>query len=302
VVDAVEAVAARRALRDALAGFEPSAVVLMSTTAALLAPVARLRRRGVEVAVRLDCPAAVNRPGPQNAIQRALERRRLRSASLAIATGPRSAQLTAPLCERVAWVPVGLEVSDADSPATSGDVITYVDDPHTKGLDLVCGAWRDAGGAARGASLHVTGVAPERGRRFLRRAGIAEPESIHWHGPLSREGHLDLLRGCTAYLSASRWEQAGIAQLEALAAGVPLVTTPSRGAYEAEPLARRLAPDLVTARRHAGELGKALAVALAMPADRRSEYAAAAAREVEPFGREAADRTLRDEVLPVLLG
>ncbi len=301
VVDAVEAAAARRALHGAASEARPAAVILMSATAALLAPVGRLERDGIRVAVRLDCPAAANRPGPQNAIQRALERRRLSAATLAIATGPRSAALVAPLCRRAVEVPVAVDVIPAAVRPGGADLLAYVDDPETKGLDLICAAWGACAAEAAGA-LHVSGVTPQRARRFLRRRGIDEPPRVEWHGPLPRSAHLEILRGAAAYVSASAWEGAGIAQLEALAAGVPLVTTPARGAYEAEPIARELDPALVTSGRDGAELGLALRRALAMTPEARERYAAGARAAVEPFGRAAADRALRDEVLPALLG
>jgi glycosyltransferase involved in cell wall biosynthesis len=303
VVDAIEAAAARRALRRGLAAGRPSAVIVLSTTAALLLPLRRLRSEGIPVAIRVDCPSSISRPGPQNAIQRALERRRLREATLALATGQRSAVLLAPLARRVEVVPVPVEVGLGDA-AESGpprDVLTYAADPDNKGLDLVCRAWWALGSRTEGRLLHVTGVSPERGRRVLLRKGLAEPPGLRWHGPLPREEHLRLLRGAAAYVSASAWEGAGIAQLEALALGVPLVTTPSRGAYEAYGIAQGLEPSLLAARRDAGELTRALGAALELAPQSRRRYASAAAEGVRPFSRAAADRALAEQVLPLLL-
>lgn len=286
VVDAIEAAAARRALRSGLRAGSPSAVIVLGTTASLLLPVHRLRARGIPVAIRIDCPSSVSRPGPQNAGQRALERRRLGDATLALATGPRSAALLAPLASQVAVLPVPVEVAATGRPADSeanGDVVTYSADPVNKGLDLVCRAWWAVGSRTDGRLLHVTGVSPERGRRLLLREGIAEPPNLRWHGAVPRERHIDLLRGAAAYVSASAWEGAGIAQLEALAAGTPLVTTPSLGAYEALPIARSLAPGLVAGRRDAAALSTALEAAFEMTPEDRRTYAGAAAEEVRPF-------------------
>ena len=71
-IDLVEAVAARRAAATALRRHDPRAVVVSTTTAAMLAPLGDR-----PYAVRLDAPAVLNRPGRRNAIQHALERRRL---------------------------------------------------------------------------------------------------------------------------------------------------------------------------------------------------------------------------------
>jgi glycosyltransferase involved in cell wall biosynthesis len=204
-----------------------------------------------------------------------------------------------PLASRVAVLPVPVEVSAGDS-GVGGDVVTYAADPVNKGLDLVCRAWWALGSRMDGRRLHVTGVDPERGRRLLLREGIAEPPALRWHGTLTRERQLDLVRGASAYISASAWEGAGIAQLEALAAGTLLVTTPSLGAYEAYPIARRLAPALAAESRDPVSLTDALAAGLAMTDDERRRYAVAALDEVSLFSREAADRVLAGDVLPQL--
>jgi len=78
-IDLAQAVAARRAAATALARHDPRAVVVSTTTAALMAPLA-----GRPYAVRLDSPAVLNRPGRRNAIQHALERRSLGSARLVL--------------------------------------------------------------------------------------------------------------------------------------------------------------------------------------------------------------------------
>lgn len=303
LVDAVEARGARRALEAGLREGDVSAVVLLSTTAALLAPVRRLRAAGTPVAIRIDCPSSVSRPGWQNAAQRALERRRSAEATLLIGQGPRSAELLSALSHNVASLPVPVDVAAGRSDAAAnagGDVLMYAADPDNKGLDLVCRAWWELGAATGERRLRITGVSAERGRRLLTRRGIAEPPGLTWHGDLEREEHLTLLRAAAAYVSASAWEGAGIAQLEALAAGVPLVTTPSLGAYEAHPIAARLTPDLATASRDVPGLSAALGAALAMGADDRAAYAKQAAEAVAGFSRAAADRALAGQVLPRL--
>ena len=302
LADAVEARAARRALREALRSGEASAVILLSTTAALLAPVGQLTAAGTPVAIRIDCPSSVSRPGPLNAVQRALERRRTAEATLLVGQGPVSAGLLSALGDRVATLPVPVDVAAAPVPtaAAAGDVVTYAADPDNKGLDIVCRAWWELGGATAGRRLHVTGVAPDRGRRHLIRRGVAEPPGLTWHGDLEREEHLALLRPAAAYVSASIWEGAGIAQLEALAAGVPLVTTPSLGAYEAHPIAAGLTPRLATESRDPAALAAALRTALKMGDAKRTAYGQQASDAVAGFSRAAADRALAEQVLPRL--
>ena len=103
------------------------------------------------------------------------------------------------------------------------------------------------------------------------------------------------------YVSASRIEEYGVAQLEALAGGALLVTTPSRGPYEALPLARRLEPALVAAERSPQALAAALRAALELPEPARAEYRDRARELVAPYSREELRRRLERDVLPFLL-
>jgi hypothetical protein len=95
------------------------------------------------------------------------------------------------------------------------------------------------------------------------------------------------------FVTAPRREEYGIAALEALADGCILVTTPAEGAYPALEVARRLDPRLVT-----DDLVGALRLALDDPVP---AYSARAAELLEPYSREALDRTLAQDVLPRLL-
>src|SRR5262249_46376092 len=104
--------------------------------------------------------------------------------------------------------------------------ITYGANPHKKGLDRVLDAWRRA--ARRGEGLGG--------------AGLAGPAAggVRFTGLLPRAEYRALLRRARVFLTAPRREDYGIAQLEALADGCRLVTTPSPGPYAALPLARAL--------------------------------------------------------------
>ena len=64
-------------------------------------------------------------------------------------------------------------------------------------------------------------------------------------GSLAREEFRALLRRARVFVCAPRREDYGIAQLEALADGCMLVTTPAPGPYAALPIARELDPRLV---------------------------------------------------------
>ena len=99
-----------------------------------------------------------------------------------------------------------------------------------------------------------------------------------------------LLRRSRVFLSAARREDYGIAQLEALADGCLLVTTPSPGPYAALPLARELDPRLV---------GRELAIRTALD-DPRPDYAERAAAALAPFSPAAVDRVVAEQLLPRL--
>jgi len=95
------------------------------------------------------------------------------------------------------------------------------------------------------------------------------------------------------FVCAPRREDYGIAQLEALADGCLLVTTPAPGPYVALPIARELDPRLVN-----DDLTHGLLAALEGP---RAGYAVRARTALVPFTRGAVDRHVLDGLLPRLL-
>jgi glycosyltransferase involved in cell wall biosynthesis len=112
-------------------------------------------------------------------------------------------------------------------------------------------------------------------------------------GVLSTEEYRGLLRRARVFVCAPRREDYGIAQLEALADGCLLVTTPAPGPYAALPIARELDPRLVNE-----DLVTALRTALDEPAP---GYAARALQALAPFSRAAVDRVVAEQLLPRLL-
>ena len=102
--------------------------------------------------------------------------------------------------------------------------------------------------------------------------------------------------GCCAAPARScarpRREDYGIAQLEALADGCRLVTTPAPGPYAALALAQALDPRLV-----AEDLGGALRLALD---DEPGDYAERAAALLAPFAPAAVDARVAHELVPRL--
>jgi glycosyltransferase involved in cell wall biosynthesis len=150
--------------------------------------------------------------------------------------------------------------------------------------------------------LIVGGIDQQDARSYLRRAGVAEPRAVEWGGAMPRERWLELVARARMFVNASRYEDWGLAQMEALAAGTPLVTVPSPGLNEALPLARRLAPDLVAEERAAGALAAAIQAGLALDQRARADYARHAGDLLQPYRRPALRQTVATEVLPALLG
>jgi hypothetical protein len=278
------ALAARRVASAALASRMPRAVIYSSTTAALLWP-----RPG---AIRFDAPAAGNRPGRHGLWQRPLERGRLRQALLLLPLsegGLREAPTTARRDgARALVLPVPIEASGVGPANRDIDAIVYGANPRKKGLDRVIAAWVRVRRPSE--ELVVAGVNQEE----LRRAGLELPEQgVRVTGMLAPTEYRALLRRARVFVCAPRREDYGQAQLEALADGCQLVTTPAPGPYVALPLARELDPRLVSE-----DLAAALRCALDDPA---TDYGRRAHEVLAPFSRAAVDRLVAEQLLPRLL-
>jgi glycosyltransferase involved in cell wall biosynthesis len=287
--DLVEAIAARRSARHAPAA---RAIVYSTTTAALL------QRPSSPFAVRFDATAALNRPaGWPSAWQRRRERDVLTRASVLL---PVSDGATAELPEphaRVVRVPIPV---DEIEPAAERDIdaVAYAGYPRKRGLELIAAVWQQA--RPPDGRLVVGGVDRDKALRWLDRTGVPEPVGVEWAGMVPRDEWLRTVARARAFVNASRWEDYGVAQFEALAAGTPVVTVPSPGSYEALPLLRELAPELVTADDSPDALARALATALEWDDDKRAEYAARALTLLEPYRAAALRRTVAEDVLPAL--
>jgi glycosyltransferase involved in cell wall biosynthesis len=281
LTDFVQALAARRAAARGISAHRPRVVVYCSITAALLWP-----RPGV---IWLDAIAAENRPGRHGVWQRAVEGRRLARAPLVLTM---AAESLAPLrgrvgTEQIEQVVVPVAVQSSGRPGWAGsfsvrdvDVVAYAADPVKRRLDFLLETWR---GARRGdETLVVTGI-----------DRTTDVPGVRFTGRVAPDEFRALLRRARVFVAASRREDFGIAQLEALADGAMLVTTPAPGAYPALRLARELDPRLV-----AEDLAPALRAALDDPAP---DYAARAAELLAPFHRDAVSATLSQRVLPRLM-
>jgi glycosyltransferase involved in cell wall biosynthesis len=292
LTDAVEALAARAAAR----GTRARVHVYSTITAGLLQP-PRAR-----TAVRFDSIAAVNRPGMGGAWQRRRELGLLRGADLLL---PWSEQ-AADAARRVAGLdPDGMVVLPPPVVTATGaardrfDAVAYAANPHKRGLDLLARAWARA--APRGARLGVGGLDRVEGERWLGKLALSEVRGLVWLGSVDGERWRAIVAGARVFVSAARFEDWGIAQMEALAAGVPLVTVPAGGANPALALARELAPGLVAVERSRDALAAALTAGLELDGRAREAYGQAARRLLEPYRDEALRRLVANEVLPRLL-
>jgi glycosyltransferase involved in cell wall biosynthesis len=317
LTDLAWARAARRAAREPLErqGRAPARAVIYSTTTAALL----WRRPG---AIRFDALAASNRRGRHGLWQRPLEHVRLREAPLLLPWSARSLDgLGDEDARRRALVlPVPVEPSGprpgaagqptAAQPPRDLAAVTYAANPAKKGLDRVLGAWRQVRGSAGegGANGRAAGTTPDGGdrgrgelviagvsRERLVRAGLiaADEPGVRVMGPLPSEDFRELLRRARVFVCAPRREDYGIVQLEALADGCQLVTTPAPGPYAALAIARELDARLV-----GDNLAAGLRAALEQPL---SDYADRARTAVAPFSRDAVDRIVAYDLLPRLL-
>jgi Glycosyl transferases group 1 len=297
VNDLVEMTAARRALSAALEVHRPRAVVFSSSTAAMLAPT-----MNVPYAVRLDCPARLNRPGRRNALLHALERRALRRARLTLPWTATGRDALPPAAAPAVLVPPTVEPSGPQAEEREPVAVAYVPDPKAKGLDVLVAGWASARVAQEGARLRVYGLDPAWARAHLGRTGVPEPPGVEWPGMVPAGEFRAALRRARVLAAGARWEDFGQAPLEALADGALLATVPSGGAYEALRLARELDPSLVAAELEPVALGRAIRAAFELPDERARDYRRRASEMLEPFRAEAVQRTLARDVLPALLG
>jgi glycosyltransferase involved in cell wall biosynthesis len=282
MTDAVEALAARRAARAA----DAKVIVFSTVTAALL------QRPEAPYAIRFDSPAELNRAGISGAWQRMREVRAMRGARALLPWGEAAADAVPNAARTTPIIPLHVPV---DPPATAAardiDALAYAGYPEKRGLDVLIRAWTAAGAGRR---LVVAGIEWERAEQWLGGRGIAIPDNVEWRGLMERTEWEALLARSRIFVNASRREDHGLSQLEALAAGCMLVTVPSAGPYEALPIARRLNPRFVA---DPDDLDRALADALASDG---ADYATRATRELAPYRRESVQRVFEDQVLPAL--
>jgi glycosyltransferase involved in cell wall biosynthesis len=294
--DLVEMYAARRTVRTAVERLEPRAVIVSSTTAAMVLP-----SLPVPYAIRFDAPARLNRPGARNALLPVLESRAMRRARLTIPYSVAGGEALPKGAARPIVVSPPIDPSADPAPAGREPLaVAYVPDPKAKGLEVVVGGWAEA--RVSGARLAVYGLDPERARAHLRRTGTPEPDSLDLPGMVPAEEFRAALRRARAFVHGARWEDWGQAPLEALADGALLATVPSGGPYEGLRLARLLDERLVAVRIDPAALATAIRAAFELSDSELHEYRERAGELVHPFRSEAVQEVVTRELLPALLG
>jgi glycosyltransferase involved in cell wall biosynthesis len=291
LTDIVEA----RAARKAAAGVHAKVIVYSSVTAALL------QKPSVPYAVRFDSPAAQNRPGPAGIWSRRREAKVLAKATLLLPWGYAALKAIPPEARDVPAIPLHVPIADGQVPSSPGrdrdiDALAYAGYPEKRGLDILLDAWRIAGPPS-GRRLCVTGIDATRARDWLRGRNVEEPPGVEWSGLLEPRGFRDLLGVTKLFVNASRREDHGLSQLEALAAGAALVTVASEGAYEALPLAIELDDRLVAPTVSGPSLASALRTGFGV---NLGDYAARAAQLLAPYRLDAIREVFTQRVVPAL--
>ncbi len=295
VNDLVEMHAVRRATRAGVERLRPRALIVSTTTAAMLLPKLDVPYGGPTGRARAHEP-----PGASNAPLHALERRGLARATLVL---PLSEAARAELPEGAAPAVVVSPPIEASGPSARGErervAVAYVPDPKAKGLDILVAGWSAA--AVPEARLEVYGLAPETARAHLRRTGVPEPATLDLKGTVPAAEFRAQMRHAHVYAAGARWEDFGQAPLEALADGALVATVPSGGPFEALRIARQLEPELVASRIDGAALAPAIRAAFALGPERVDAYRGRVGELLRPLRAEVVQRTVAEQVLPRLL-
>lgn len=114
--------------------------------------------------------------------------------------------------------------------ADDGFAISYCSrEMRRKGLDILVKAWSMI---HKNKKLVVAGVNEEDAALYLKKKSIKIRDNIEFAGMLMREEYLSMLAKSSFFISAARFEDFGIAVLEALSYGKPVAATPTIGPSE----------------------------------------------------------------------
>ena len=296
LTDLVEA----RAARNAASGVKARVVVYSTVTAALM------QKPSGTYAVRFDSPAAENRPGAAGAWSRRREAKVLAGADLLLPWGHAAMKAVPEEARNVPAIPLHVPIEGGPDATRSAsiagtaerdiDVLAYAGYPEKRGLDILVQAWQTSGlGTNR--RLRITGIERDRAVEFLKKKKIADPVGVEWSGLLEPGQFRYTLSRTRVFVNASRREDHGLSQLEALAAGAALVTVASEGPYEALPLATKLDSRLIAPSVSSASLAFALRAGFQVDLD---DYAQRAAELLLPYRRPAIQQVFEERVLPAL--
>jgi glycosyltransferase involved in cell wall biosynthesis len=296
MTDLVEA----RAARNAASGVKAGVVVYSTVTAALM------QKPKGKYAVRFDSPAADNRPGAAGAWSRRRETKVLAGADLLLPWGNEGLNVIPPEARDVPAIPLHVPIegtltaehsaSIAGTEERDIDVLAYAGYPEKRGLDVLIQAWETSGLQTQ-RRLRITGIERDRALEYLKKKKINEPTGIEWSGLLELGQFRYTLSRTRVFVNASRREDHGLSQLEALAAGAALVTVASEGPYEALPLATKLDARLISPTVTSQSLAFALRAGFQVDLD---DYSRRAAELLKPYRRDAIQQVFEQRVLPAL--
>lgn len=118
------------------------------------------------------------------------------------------------------------------APRMGCDVICVARFDRNKNQSLLIRAFKDAFNGSAEHRLHLVGDGAER-TSCLEKAGESGiARIVHFHGELPRRAIRDLMLRCDLSVLASRHETFGVALIEAMACGLPVIATRSGGADE----------------------------------------------------------------------
>lgn len=296
ITDYVEA----RAARNAASGVKAKVVVYSTVTAALM------QKPKGKYAVRFDSPAAENRQGASGAWSRRKEEKLLAGADLLLPWGNAALKFIPEEARKVPAIPLPVPIEGGPSAERSAsiagtaerdiDVLAYAGYPEKRGLDVLIQAWQTSG-LATGKRLRVTGIERGRALDFLKKKKISEPIGVEWSGLLEPGQFRYTLSRTRVFANASRREDHGLSQLEALAAGAALVTVASEGPYEALPLATKLDSRLIAPTVTSQSLAFALRAGFQVDLD---DYSRRATELLQPYRRDSIQQVFETQVLPAL--
>jgi glycosyltransferase involved in cell wall biosynthesis len=296
ITDFVEA----RAARNAASGVKAKVVVYSTVTAALM------QKPSGKYAVRFDSPAADNRQGASGAWSRRREVKVLSGADLLLPWGHAALKAVPQEARGVPAIPLHVPVEGGPSAERSAsiagtterdiDVLAYAGYPEKRGLDILIQAWQNSG-LHTSKRLRITGIERNRAVEFLKKKKVSEPTGVEWSGLLEPGQFRYTLSRTRVFVNASRREDHGLSQLEALAAGAALVTVASEGPYEALPLATKLDARLISPSISPQSLAFALRGGFQVDLD---DYSQRATELLRPYRRDAIQEVFETQVLPAL--